>query len=274
MEKCSVARKSVCNTCLPFALIFAVVYDDFLTSDERSMTPKELYLEGVRLQCLNGLQRGAYKRVRIVVCDGCVRVTAPRTTPMSSILAFIDKNLDKIGQWLKSQQQSQDNPWRPVYADGGCVAYRGRMLKIRLAPEARETGLEAGQDVLCVRLTPLASEEDVRQVVQEWLKAQFKALTQSRLAYWIAQTGLNPSLWRPSSALTRWGCCTSKGSLRINWRSISLPPEAYDYILVHELCHLKHFNHSAAFWALVRGFCPDADASRAFLKQISLRRIY
>lgn len=70
---------------------------------------------------------------------------------------------------------------------------------------------------------------------------------------------------------TRWGSCSRKGSLNFNYRILFLPVELADYLIVHELCHLKHFNHSSKFWALVAQMCPDYKANRKSLKQYELR---
>lgn len=65
---------------------------------------------------------------------------------------------------------------------------------------------------------------------------------------------------------TRWGSCSAKGTLSFNWRLMLAPPAILDYVVVHELCHLTHMNHSAAFWAAVEAVCPDYRTCRKWLK--------
>lgn len=66
---------------------------------------------------------------------------------------------------------------------------------------------------------------------------------------------------------TRWGSCSAKGTLSFNWRLMLAPPAVLDYVVVHELCHLTHMDHSPAFWALVEQVCPDYRAHRKWLKE-------
>jgi hypothetical protein len=65
---------------------------------------------------------------------------------------------------------------------------------------------------------------------------------------------------------TRWGSCSKKGNLNFSYRLLDLPPATRDYVIIHELCHLKEFNHSPRFWALVARACPDYKAARGRLK--------
>lgn len=66
---------------------------------------------------------------------------------------------------------------------------------------------------------------------------------------------------------TRWGSCSGKGTLSFNWRLMLAPPAVLDYVVVHELCHLTHMDHSKAFWALVESVCPDYRVHRKWLKE-------
>jgi len=72
-----------------------------------------------------------------------------------------------------------------------------------------------------------------------------------------------------SSARTRWGSCSAQGGIRLNWRLIHLPPAIVDYVVVHELAHLRHMNHGPRFWALVESVCPEYRALRAELRRLA-----
>ena len=100
----------------------------------------------------------------------------------------------------------------------------------------------------------------------EFIRLAKKILPQ-RTAYWSARMGLTPTQIRITSARRRFGSCSSEGHICYSWRLMQYPPEAIDYVVVHELAHLKHMNHSPAFHALVAKYLPDHKARRALLKR-------
>lgn len=94
-----------------------------------------------------------------------------------------------------------------------------------------------------------------------------KEVLPQRTAYWSQRMGLYPTQIRITSAQRRFGSCSSEGHICYSWRLMQYPPEAIDYVVVHELAHLKHMNHSPAFHALVANYLPDHKARRALLKR-------
>ena len=87
-----------------------------------------------------------------------------------------------------------------------------------------------------------------------------------RVAYFLRLTGGSYERITIRDQKTRWGSCSAKGTLSFNWRLMLAPPAVLDYVVVHELCHLTHMDHSAAFWALVEQVCPDYRTHRKWLK--------
>ena len=94
-----------------------------------------------------------------------------------------------------------------------------------------------------------------------------KEMLPRRTAFWSERMGLTPTQIRITSAQRRFGSCSSEGHICYSWRLMQYPPEAIDYVIVHELSHLKHMNHSPAFHALVAKYLPDHKARRALLKK-------
>lgn len=78
---------------------------------------------------------------------------------------------------------------------------------------------------------------------------------------------VRPEKLRISSARTRWGSCSAKGTISLTWRLVMAPPEILDYVIVHELAHLKVKNHSSAFWKVVETYLPGYQNQRKWLKQ-------
>ena len=87
-----------------------------------------------------------------------------------------------------------------------------------------------------------------------------------RLAALSTQSGLPFSRLTIRAQRTRWGSCSSKGNISLNWRLVQMPVFVSDYVMIHELCHTVHMNHSAAFWQLVQQHFPDTDNARQWLK--------
>lgn len=88
-----------------------------------------------------------------------------------------------------------------------------------------------------------------------------------RVAYFQTMTGGNYTRITIRDQKTRWGSCSSNGTLSFNWRLMLAPPAILDYVVVHELCHLTHMNHSSAFWATVESVYPDYRTARKWLKE-------
>lgn len=98
------------------------------------------------------------------------------------------------------------------------------------------------------------------------LKAQALAILPERVAYYGRRMGLNPTAITITGAKTRFGSCSSQGHIAFSWRLMQYPPEAVDYVVVHELAHLVHHNHSGAFYSLVASVLPDHAQRAALLR--------
>lgn len=100
----------------------------------------------------------------------------------------------------------------------------------------------------------------------DWLYCEAERQLLPLLAHHAAQTGWQPAAARLSRAKTFWGVCRPQRGIRLNWRLIGAPDFVQEYVCVHELCHLPHPNHSAAFWQAVRCHTPHTDTARLWLK--------
>jgi len=103
--------------------------------------------------------------------------------------------------------------------------------------------------------------------LQKFYQREAEKLIQERIQIWSNQMQLFPKALNFRNQKSRWGSCTSRGSIQINWRLIGAPLEVIDYILVHELAHLRHMNHSKDFWNLVEEHFPELQKSERWLKE-------
>ena len=114
-------------------------------------------------------------------------------------------------------------------------------------------------------------QSNLSEIQRTALEARYKEAARSyipkRVAYYNPMTGGTYSRISIRDQKTRWGSCSSKGTLSFNWRLMLAPPAILDYVVVHELCHLNHMNHSKAFWQAVEAVYPDYRNARKWLKE-------
>ncbi|MEI8132826.1 MAG: SprT family zinc-dependent metalloprotease, partial [Leptolinea sp.] len=116
-------------------------------------------------------------------------------------------------------------------------------------------------------ITVVSGKNTPAVLLQKWLAKQAEAAITQQVQIRSAQMGVRPVSISIRSQRTRWGSCSTKGTLNFNWRLIMAPPEVLDYVVVHELAHLKQKNHSKAFWAVVGQYCHQYLKYRLWLKQ-------
>ena len=117
----------------------------------------------------------------------------------------------------------------------------------------------------------VAGDNDhIEQAVSEWYRQQAEQLFVRRVAHFAPLMNVVPRTVKLSEAKTQWGSCTAHGSVRLNVQLIKLPERLIDYVVVHELAHLRELNHSAAFWRVVESVCPDYASLRGELKAVAI----
>lgn len=129
-----------------------------------------------------------------------------------------------------------------------------REWQVRIDPEA--TRFRTGRDTLTLAGSRSSAEHALR--LQQWLRLQAAKALPHRLKPWMERTGLEPAKISIRGQATRWGSCSSQGTLSLNFRLMFLEPALVDCLLLHELCHLKYMNHGQRFWGLMQKHMPDA----------------
>lgn len=230
-------------------------------------------LELARRSCWDNVVRGRFKYLRVSVREGRVRVSCPTRISQRALIRFIEENLEKVAFWMctqKAQLESRRNanPLSAWLCNGGRVAYEGKVLTLRCDSNIARTQRSVHTDELLVRAEATASAEEIAAVVQKWLKERFAERLPERISFWADKTGLHPKKVSISNAKKQWGSCTRQGAIRLSWRLICLPAAALDYVIVHELVHLRHFDHSSAFWNDVQTIYPETPSVRRYLKTV------
>jgi predicted metal-dependent hydrolase len=125
---------------------------------------------------------------------------------------------------------------------------------------------DARRRLLRVGLPPSATREQLREAVQGWLQRQARRVFEERCEHYAPLLKVRVRRIALSSAQTRWGSASIDGSVRLNWRLIHFALPTIDYVVAHELAHLRHMDHSPQFWGVVRSVIPDVEAARGRLK--------
>lgn len=210
------------------------------------------------------LRRARRRSIGMVIDDDGLRIAAPGQTPIAEVEAFIREKarwvLNKLREW-------RDAPRRPVvnWSDGAMLALLGTPVTVELQPGRR--GIVLANRRLIIGLAPRAEPAAVRNRAIAWVKDSARALLRERLALYAARLGVPAPPLALSSARTQWGLCREDGQVRLNWRLIHLPLHLVDYVVAHELAHLREMNHSARFWAVVQSLYPDYPQARSELRR-------
>ncbi len=148
------------------------------------------------------------------------------------------------------------------------VMYRGKwyVIQIHKDTKRRRARLELEGDKMIVH-TPIVSQVFLREAMEKWLSNQARMVFPVRVMHFQRLTGGTVRQIRVKDQKTRWGSCSSLHNLNFSWRLIMAPPEVLDYVVVHELCHLTHMNHSRDFWDMVERIMPEYRQYKQWLKE-------
>jgi predicted metal-dependent hydrolase len=220
------------------------------------------------------LRRSARRSYGFMIDDDGLRVTAPHR----AVLADIDSAIRAKQRWIltklfeRSERHIQREGRAPVaWVDGAQLPYLGADITLRLQPSERSHCIyDADTRTLDVGVPPGLSEWQLRERVKRWFQDEAKRLFGERLDLYAPRVGVAYNAYAISSAGTRWGSCTVAGNIRLNWKLVHYPLALLDYVVVHELAHLREMNHSPRFWAVVGSVFPDYDGAKAALRKRSV----
>lgn len=188
--------------------------------------------------------------------DGEVLVKAPLRLPNAMIEGFVREK----SAWIDARKGELRLRPRYSLADGEALPLCGGKLFIKTT--AGRARIENGAAYL-----PVGDRELRKAALERLIREAARSTFQQRIACFSSSMGVTPGRLTVSGAKTRWGSCGKGGSINLNWRLILAPPECLDYVVVHELCHLRHRDHSKNFWAMVERTLPDYRQRRIYLNQ-------
>lgn len=190
--------------------------------------------------------------------DGIARVTIPRHGSISAARDFAARNAG----WLEQQfQRLAAQPKSPAgWQIGTELLFRGELVRI----EAEADGsIRFGTE----RIKPADASADLRPAIQTYLRRLATQELPARVMELAARHGIDVTRVSVRNQKSRWGSCSRRGTISLNWRLIQAPGLVRDYVILHELAHRRQMNHSDKFWQEVARLCPDHLEARRWVKQ-------
>lgn len=213
--------------------------------------------------------RSARRRTSsIEIRNAEVILRAPPGISEKQLLIFVAKKQRWILEKIAEQTRRINTVPVRHYQQGGCFPYLDGVLTLQIE-QAAVAGVLRQDNLLRVQLSRrsrLTDEEQTRRLVAGWYQQQALTLLTERTHALTARMGLVARNVSVKVTRSRWGQCTTRGDIQYNWYIVLAPDAIVDYLVAHEVCHLRHHNHSAAFWSLVEQVCPEWQQSRQWLR--------
>lgn len=220
--------------------------------DGSGREPRSLVLAGEALDYTLVRRRGR-RGVGLKVDAGGLTVSAPLSVPLARIEKMVLESeswvVGKLAVWRQRQVPA------PRWDEGASLPLLGEWLTLRLFARRPALVAVAGGELHVA--TAQAGDDAVRRAVVAWYRRTALVHFAHRAFVFSRLAGLAPPRVLLSSANSRWGSCNSRREVRLSWRLVKARPALVDYVVCHELAHLRHMDHSREFWAEVGRLCPD-----------------
>ena len=209
--------------------------------------------------------------------DSTITVTVPHQVSDRYIEEFIAQKSDWI-QKIISHFETLPKAEPKQFCEGEEWLYLGNPLRLKILTGPKKSPIYILNNNLIIPLspreraafsggTPSGGSAGAREKLFTWYRSMAKDIIEDRVHIYAQKIGKTPNQIRIKSLRSRWGSCSSKGNLNFNWTLIMAPLDVLDYVVIHELCHLVHHNHSQRFWNLVEKHDPDFKSKKKWLKR-------
>lgn len=203
--------------------------------------------------------------------NGEVKVSAPLRISEKQIKEVVQKKADWIIKKVNEVIKRNSNLVCRQFASGEKFLYLGKEYTLEIVEkDLSKDEVLMQEDTMAVYISQGLSEESRKQAIKEalikWYRQRFTEIVKERIEKYSLQLKVAPCKVVIKDQKTRWGSCSKKGNINLNWRLVMAPLDVIDYVVVHELCHLKVMNHSKDFWNLVESILPEYHEKREWLK--------
>jgi len=209
--------------------------------------------------------------LEVDVEDG-VLVRAPNHLSSVEIKRIVKKKADWILRKQAKVNEIKSPPQPKEFLSGEKLPYLGCRYRLKINPteEIKEASVKLYQGKFQVQVNAQLAGEERRSTIREelitWYRQRAEVKINERVKKYKQQIGVEPNNVKIKKQKKRWGSCSSKGNLNFNWKLIMAPMSVIDYLVVHELAHLKHSNHSQDFWNLVGAVVPHYEEKQEWLR--------
>lgn len=200
------------------------------------------------------------RSIRITISPkGELIVTTPPRFPTDRIYPFLLKSRDWIEKHLALHHR------RLQVVEENTVLYFGEALPLKLASKPTAPAIQVLEDSMVIN--PIARTKDsVARLFTRWMKSEAERYIVRRVSEIAKRAGHTYSTVQLKDTTSRWGSCSTRGNLQFSWRLIQAPKEVIDYVIMHELAHLKHMDHSTRFWQYVERLDPHYTVHKRWLR--------
>jgi len=206
------------------------------------------------------------KTASIKVIEGHVSVIVPNALAIEKIQSLLTKKHRWITEKLALQEQVIASKPKE-FVSGESFSYLGRNYRLKVIEgQYPSIKLYQGRFVVSVRDKTIDNTGAIKQLIIKWYKQHAKSKLIEKTARYSKIIGVKPVSVGIKAFQSRWGSCSDKGDILYNWKIIMTPHRIVDYVVVHELCHLLHHDHSPKFWKTLERYCPDYLECKEWLK--------
>lgn len=220
-------------------------------------------------------KRARRMRIRFLSQSGFEIVYPWKMTQSDAMTFFQEERAWVLKTWIKAQAENQAALRERRYVDGAELLYFGETITLHLRDdgEAARCSLRDSRLEVVLPRNLHANQRLLRNVIEGFYRRQANCYLAARTWDLARLHGFSYNQVRIKNQKTRWGSCSAKRNINLNLRLMMAPEAAIDYVIIHELCHLRELNHSEAFWALVESYCPDFRHWKAWFKEHGPRLI-
>ena len=195
--------------------------------------------------------------------DGVPEILAPKYCPVSELVRVAEKHSEKLREYLASHAERESAKASFELQAGSKLRFLGREVIL-----TERSGNLVGYDDECFFIPPGYTSEQKKAAVTQIYKLAAKNIITPKVIEYSVKMKLRPVSVKINSAKSHWASCSAKDTLNFAWYLVMARESAIDYVVVHELCHMKEFNHSERFWRLVSEQCPDYESEKLCLKEL------
>lgn len=213
------------------------------------------------------------KRKRIVIAPSGVTVVLPHGSEEKEAIELIESKKKTVFT-LRARVLQQEKRFKDQvdiqYASGAKIPFLGREIPLLVVPEKRKRSRLEYDGSLVVRVQATLASQDVKKEVKRkiegWIKEKIKEEAVEVAAVFGKEIGTLPKGINIKAQKRLWGSCGRNRIINLNWRLGLFPRKVFEYVVAHEMCHLRHMNHSKDYWKLVASIVPDYEKYRDWLK--------